>query len=531
MLRNLILIITISVFFVGCNKKVKQPLSAKAKQYNSIKHNAWFGTYKNFVKVSKNYNFKTGTYIYNTDELLKYASYSKFKPCDKINFMIKKGLDLKNIDNMFYDAAYGFGHTKGLECLVKLGANPLKLRSDKNNALHRFAKGYLHNKDDIKRKRMLEYLLSLKINTNQKNINGKTPRDIAIKMNDYLTYTFLKNYNPDKKLKDYLEKNKIQILAEYYVNKSFGIDKPTYPYAPYKPSLPKIKKLKKGEFETTKEYNKRVKKTQYKRDIEIQNIHEKYNRSVAKYNKKVKNISDTYNNKLSYIEKNTEKIKALGLKKAYMHHYGTPIIKDIKYVADEQKFYAKLVSSKGDINYSIRFYFPLKYAKKAKNEILNSVPKVKFQYKDDTIIIKNIIVKYKKIDYSVQVINKELKKQNIIIKVMNKISSVHPIFLKPKIIKTIDKVKYSKKSIKNNKKHTPSAKKKKKAIKYKKKVIPHKVNQKITKSKHMVKKKVKVKTNTLMSKSKSDYEKEMLEFENTIMSDIEKLEAEIKEIN
>ncbi len=439
MIRKLILIISISisVFFAGCNKEIKQPIKKvdTFAQYNKVQKKAWFGTYKEFLIEAEKYDFSSKYANNRKKNHLLYAIYSDKKPCKKINYMLENGLKINSFDNVFLNVSGRWAKVKGLKCIVKLGVNIQAVNTSKQNILHKIAYSS-HIKEDF-----LKYLLSLKININKKDWKGYTPLDIAYRKNNKLAIKLFKKAGgiysgklDTLTLEKYIEKHEIQILTEYFTNDLYKIDKPIYPTKPKEPELPNIKKLTKGEFETTKQFKKRVRNSQLKRDNKIQEIQNRYDKKVANYNKKVKKISDTYNSKIKYLEKNKEKIKALGLKKAYMHHYGKPIIKDIKYVADEEQFYGKLVSSKGDLSYDIKFHVPIKEAKKVKNEILKSTPKVKFEYKNNNMILKDIVVKSQKNNYLAYITDKKYKNNNIEISINNNLKLEKPKFATTKLV-------------------------------------------------------------------------------------------------
>ena len=135
-------------------------------------------------------------------------------------------------------------------------------------------------------------------------------------------------------------------------------------------------KLTKGEFEKTKSFKVRVKKAK-----------KTYNSQVQKYKN---NLSKT-----------SKQAKQEGVKIALQSIWGKPIIKNLKYDADNEYFVADVSFSQNvKFKKKIGIKVDIKYAKDLKRNVKNLKPQAVFDYEDDKLKLKAIQVPYKKKIYS-----------------------------------------------------------------------------------------------------------------------------------
>ncbi|MEA3452552.1 MAG: ankyrin repeat domain-containing protein [Bacteroidota bacterium] len=424
MIKIIIPLVIATLLFNGCNankyldlNKSKSNTKTKKVKFSKFADDTWFKDYKVFKSNVKQFDISK-LKKYEKDRLLERSSMSKYKPCQKIEYLLENGIAKKDINfSKFIDNASNYGVVEGLKCLQRHGADINYIDYKGDNAL-----GISIQRGKMK---MFKYLLTTKIYINKKNNKGLTPYDISVKNNRFGIRKLLKKAGAlsvmldGLRMEEYIKKNKKQILSEYLVNQYFDVKKPKYPKKPKPTPFPNQQKLTKGEFETTKAFHKRVNKAKNKRDKKIKSIIEKDNLAIKKYNKKIDDISNQYNSKIEYLTKNIQKIKALSLKKVYMHYYGKPNIKDLTYDADKEEFSGKLISSKNNLKYNIKFKVPIKHAKYEKKWILKNSPKVIFEYDNKNIVLKKIKIKGKKGNYNAYMSDEVHNKENYEIVINN----------------------------------------------------------------------------------------------------------------
>jgi hypothetical protein len=413
MIKKLLLITSSIFIFTGCdsqkslqsfqkidsidslNQFVKTLNEDEKKDYNDLQHSAWFHKFSKLEKRAKKVDFRKLSQT-RKEGLLTYASYNSIDPIKRLEFLINKGATLKNYDEIFLKASYGYAGSKTkevLQYLVKLGANPFVTSSYYGSALQYAVNG----KKNIE---AIKYLLSLGLKP-YKSFNKKpSPYSVAIKSNSLdLKYLFSSSYLSKIKkvgtdgltLDQYIKKNELSILTQYFINQKLNIPKPKLPKKPTEPKMPSQDiKLKKGEFETTAMFEKRVQKEKQKIARKVDRLNKRYQQDVKRYNDKVKKISEEYNKKVEYLQSNIDKIQSVALNRAYGYIYGKPVLKDIKYDADKQKFFAKVVSSKNDLSYNVELNVPLKDAKNTKKRLQDSTVKMIFDYKLGKMTLKDI---------------------------------------------------------------------------------------------------------------------------------------------
>jgi len=447
-MKKLILCIFIITFFTACSQyDVKRTFRNLTKsQYDIIKSKLRYGSYKDFLNKAERFDFTQNMSESKKKSLFLYALSSKYKPCMKTNYMIKKGLKFTDKDEVFHRLSSWSGTLKGLQCIVKLGVNKNYISSySGNNVLHEVVSRRYSTADKNK---ILQYLITLGVDSNVKNSSGLTALDLAIARKNKTAIKLLKDAGASSKdiingltMQEYIEKNKLAILTEYYMSDMLKVKKPKLPIQPTQPIFPKATKITKGEFETTYAFKNRIQQEKNKINSEVQKIEKEYKKDVDLYNSKVKKLSANYNKKVKYLQSNIKKVKTIALSKSYGFIYGKPKLTNIKYDADKQKFYAKLVSSKKDLSYDIELNVPLNKAKEIKKKLSKALPKVTYSFKNNKLILSSIRLNIDKEKYLAYISKESVTQTEYLVNFdTKKFNNSNSLFLNPTLINNkIDK--------------------------------------------------------------------------------------------
>jgi len=189
-------------------------------------------------------------------------------------------------------------------------------------------------------------------------------------------------------------------LANYYIKKEIGVEKPAFPNKPVQPSLPKPTALTKGEFETTVAFESRIFNEKESRAKKIRAIEEQYIQDVKAYNREVKSLTDAYNNAVAKKQPYVKKATYDAMVKAYSAVYGQPYLdKDLKYDADARKFYATVKSTHGGFVEHVVIDVPLEGAEQFQKHATDAETKVIFDYSAGNLVLKEILIKNGKKSY------------------------------------------------------------------------------------------------------------------------------------
>jgi len=158
---------------------------------------------------------------------------------------------------------------------------------------------------------------------------------------------------------------------------------------------PKNVQLVKDEFETTKEFELRVKETKIKQHKEIQ-----------KYEKKISSAKI--------------KAKKVALKKALEYTWGKPLLSHLKYDADNGYFVAKLsFEVKKDFDKKVAIKVSRKNAKDFKNKFNTLKPQAIFDYDGKSVSLKDIKVAYKNSSYLAQFTDMSIDDTKVAVNISN----------------------------------------------------------------------------------------------------------------
>jgi predicted secreted protein len=182
------------------------------------------------------------------------------------------------------------------------------------------------------------------------------------------------------------------IIKDYIKEKINSIPKP-----------PKEKKIVKGEFETTKEFQERVKREK----IRIKKELKEYPKKVAQTIKKAKKEA---------------------IKFALEKLWGKPIIENLRYDADNQYFIGKLRFENKNFQKKIAIKVPLKMARSFKRNFSSLKPRAVFEYNGKSVTLKKIIVPYYHKQYLAQFTNYNLSDTKVAVNLSTKFDAINTSF-------------------------------------------------------------------------------------------------------
>ena len=162
---------------------------------------------------------------------------------------------------------------------------------------------------------------------------------------------------------------------------------------------PTAKELIKGEFETTKAFNARVKVEKAKSQ-----------KAIRAYQQKVQKVYRTYTPQAT--------------QKALQYLWGKPQIQDLRYDADNGFFVAQLsFSQKSDFDQKVAIKVPLKYAKKFKQNAHKLKPQAIFDFDGKSVSLKRIQIPYAKKSYIAQFTDMDISDTKIAVNIQNEIQT------------------------------------------------------------------------------------------------------------
>ncbi|MBL0708253.1 MAG: caspase family protein [Sulfurimonas sp.] len=182
------------------------------------------------------------------------------------------------------------------------------------------------------------------------------------------------------------------------------------------PKPPANLKLTRGEFETTKEFESRVKRVKAKQKKEI-----------VKYNTKVQIATD--------------KAQKKAIKKALQYTWGKPILSKLKYDADNGYFVARLTfENKKSFDKKVAIKVKRKYARDFKSKFSTLKPQAIFDYDGQSVSLKDIKVPYKSMSFLAQFTDMSVDDTRVAVNISNEFDT-------PKATKT--KITVAKNSMSN----------------------------------------------------------------------------------
>jgi hypothetical protein len=184
-------------------------------------------------------------------------------------------------------------------------------------------------------------------------------------------------------------------LVEKYLNDWLQNPDSVPEFTLKKPDLPILKKrpiLVKDEFETTNDFNLRAEIAEREYQLKVDNIIENYKESVDFYNNEV----DAYNANIEWERKSRyEKIPAMRkryLDIAFSEVLGTPHLDNLKYDADNEVFYGKIISEFENLKLNVKIPVLLADAQKFKEDSQNIKPNLKIELIDGNIVFSNVSI-------------------------------------------------------------------------------------------------------------------------------------------
>lgn len=206
---------------------------------------------------------------------------------------------------------------------------------------------------------------------------------------------------PEKKADiQWSDRQKVGMLAAYFVHAETDLKPPELPAKPKMPRLPKSETLVKGEFETTTAFKSRIERAKKKRTAQIEKLEKSYARKVQAYNKEVKRLTDAHNVKVKALRVRLPQIEADAMVRAYGAVYGAPRLDNLRYDADTEQFFADLTSTRGGFREQVVIKMPLRMARRFKEDAPGIKPEVVFIIQDNKMLLKKVIVPWQKMNYT-----------------------------------------------------------------------------------------------------------------------------------
>ncbi|WP_229860113.1 caspase family protein [Candidatus Sulfurimonas baltica] len=210
------------------------------------------------------------------------------------------------------------------------------------------------------------------------------------------------------------QSEKFTALTNYLIGLELQPSKPTLPNKPKQPTIPLAKKLTKGKYEKTGTFEQRVKKEKAKRLKTIKTLEVNYAKDVRVYNDEVKKLTDNYNNELAKKQKKIDDITLKAMEKAYSIVYGKPYLENsLKYDADSETFFGVVTSTKGGFSEKVAVRVPIDQAESFEKNINSLKTSVVFDYKDNQLALKKIVVKKANTPYIAMLSDINFKSENI----------------------------------------------------------------------------------------------------------------------
>jgi hypothetical protein len=174
------------------------------------------------------------------------------------------------------------------------------------------------------------------------------------------------------------------------------------------PDLPERPVLQKGEFEKTSDFNLRVRDAQKQYQAEVESVKRSYQQQIEAYNEAV----DEYNAKIDWERKSrAEKVPAMRkryLDTAFAEVLGKPSLQDLKYDADKEVFYGKIISGNNNLTLNVEIPVIMTKAKAFKENITNIKPLVKIDMIDGNIVFSKVSAIHNNENYAMNLMSSEI---------------------------------------------------------------------------------------------------------------------------
>jgi len=205
----------------------------------------------------------------------------------------------------------------------------------------------------------------------------------------------------------------LRVLTNYIVKKAVEVHKPFFPYVP-EVKVPHAKELTKGKYEKKATFEARVEQERANRAKKIKSIEAQYAKDVKAYNDRVKTLTDNYNNEVANKQKNIKAITLSAMQKAYVEVYGTPYIENnLKYDAENERFYANITSTKGGFSEKVAINVPLSEAEDFEENVNSVKTSVVFDYENEKLVLKKIELSQAKKTFVAMLSDVNFKSENI----------------------------------------------------------------------------------------------------------------------
>lgn len=161
---------------------------------------------------------------------------------------------------------------------------------------------------------------------------------------------------------------------------------------PQKPSAPALPNLVKDEFETAAQFQVRVEKAKQQRQRDIEKLEQDYRAQVDAFNRAVSTHNAALRGEQDARQKAIPAQRLTFLQEAIAQVLGAPRIQDLNYDAENQLFYATVVSSNRNFERKVTVKVPRDAGRQFKADAANLDPRMRFEVSGNAIVLKGLDV-------------------------------------------------------------------------------------------------------------------------------------------
>lgn len=202
---------------------------------------------------------------------------------------------------------------------------------------------------------------------------------------------------------------------------------------PAKPELPPLPELVKDEFETTSAFKARVAAAKQARERKIADIEQAYQRAVADFNQAVEANNQANQQALAEHKSQMQAKRYEYLGQAMGLVFGAPKLTNPQYNADEGKFYAHLISTRGEFDQPVAVSVPLSQARSFKENMATLTPDIRFELVQDQLKLTSAAVTFDNQPYDIALTDQNYQFNAVAVKLQdeaipdfNRISTLTP---------------------------------------------------------------------------------------------------------
>ncbi len=177
--------------------------------------------------------------------------------------------------------------------------------------------------------------------------------------------------------------------------------------------------LEKSEFETSKEFNKRVASAKNRRNKEDQALEKQYQSRLYAYNQALKAHKVLITKEQAERKKKANSVYLGYINEGITNVLGYPFLTEPSYDADGEKLFANLVSQKSGLKKLVSINVPLSKAEDFKTNISKVLPVLEFDINNKKLFISRLSMEFEGETYDAKLLQKGvIPEQNITTKVI-----------------------------------------------------------------------------------------------------------------